>query len=495
MLVRSFRGVGVVLLLFLCLSFVIRVTNVRPNLHGWAHIPRGNWTSSWIFPDYLSIGQDKEQVALCSSNSTESGNHTSASVTEHRPKPIPQEPSPYAFVFYATQDDYACAVLVNIDRLVNVFRTRHRVFVLVTPVISERFLQAFRKFNATIITEEPPKIAEGSNLYYDGCLLKLLSFRMHQIDPTVKRLLSLEADQLILRNLDHIFELPPVDLAAPRAYWVGKDAVASTFLLICPSDRLWAQIKESLEKVKKDVYDMDIVNKVLGKTVVVLPGSYAALNSHWAEWTVPDWFRPEEIKVMEEIGRTTGKTGFVKQDAKELRKLANLEFAIKKWKTDAETEEDQENSAERTIFKRQTESDASANQPEKNDVSGTQMPSEPRGDGPQDGVVDEPRPGESNQIENGNSEQYEKQDKAKDEKKDGSEIASEQEHHEATEQPDMQQPPEQPKKEEINKKELDAPLYDLHRVSYALHFTFGGKPWSAKVEEVGQLIRMRRSWH
>lgn len=213
-----------------------------------------------------------------------------------KPKPtltISLKPSPYAYVFYATSDQYACAALINIKRL-HTFHTRHRVHLLASTGVSDFYLEAFRNLAVTVTIETPPPLAEGeSGGYYTGCLLKLLTFRMHQIDPSVQRVLVLDSDQLILRSLDSIFELPSVDLAAPRAYWIGKDAIASTFMLITPTNRLWDTISQSMANMTAGMYDMDLVNEVLGKTVLMLPGSYVTLNSHWEDWNMPDWWRPE----------------------------------------------------------------------------------------------------------------------------------------------------------------------------------------------------------
>ncbi|KAH0163018.1 hypothetical protein KCU67_g5721, partial [Aureobasidium melanogenum] len=38
---------------------------------------------------------------------------------------------------------------------------------------------------------------------------------------------------------------------------------------------------------------MDVANEMFGDTVVMLPGSYVALNSHWEDWNLPNWFRED----------------------------------------------------------------------------------------------------------------------------------------------------------------------------------------------------------
>lgn len=103
----------------------------------------------------------------------------------------------------------------------------------------------------------------------------------------------LDSDQLSLRSLDSLFELPEVDLAAPRAFWIDKGAFASTLMLITLSDRLWEKINAGMQMIEGRVYDMDLVNNILGDTVLMLPGNYVTLNSHFEDWNLPNWFGPE----------------------------------------------------------------------------------------------------------------------------------------------------------------------------------------------------------
>ncbi|KAF2434678.1 alphaN-acetylglucosamine transferase [Tothia fuscella] len=208
--------------------------------------------------------------------------------------PVISKPSPYGYIFYATADDYACAVLLNIKRLRHLFHTRHQIHVLVAPNVGRSYIEAFESFQAIVTVREPPSLGPGSIPYYDGCLLKLIAFRMHEIESSLRRVLVLDADQLILRSLDSLFELPDVDLAAPRAYWIGRHAFASTLMLITLSDRLWQQVNEAMRTIKGNVYDMDLLNQLFDETVLMLPGSYITLNSHFEDWNMPSFYRPQD---------------------------------------------------------------------------------------------------------------------------------------------------------------------------------------------------------
>jgi hypothetical protein len=200
-------------------------------------------------------------------------------------------PSPFSYVFYATNDDYACSALVNVHRLQTLFHTTARIVLLATSSVSDPFLTVFRARNVTVFIDEAPPLADGSVGYYKDVLLKLVSFKLHHSDPSLKRILMLDADQLILRPLDDVFGFPEVDVAAPRAYWVGKETASSTFMLVMLSERLWRRIEVAMRDIKSDRYDMDLINEVLGWEMMLLPGHYASINSHWEVSDIPTWFR------------------------------------------------------------------------------------------------------------------------------------------------------------------------------------------------------------
>lgn len=209
--------------------------------------------------------------------------------------PEEQPADGFAYVFYATADDYACAALVNIYRLQDLLHTRHRIVALVSSHVSQPYVDALRGRNVTVISHEPPPLAEGSVSYYKDVLLKLVSFGLHRQDSSLKRVLTLDSDQLLLKNLDGVFDLPHVDLAAPRAYWIGKDTICSAFMLIELSDRLADRVETGLKEIHPDKYDMDLINELLDEEVMMLPGRYVTLNSHWEDWNLPKWYTGRNV--------------------------------------------------------------------------------------------------------------------------------------------------------------------------------------------------------
>ncbi|KAK3067252.1 hypothetical protein LTR53_015982, partial [Teratosphaeriaceae sp. CCFEE 6253] len=261
------------------------------------------------------LADEKNDTAASTHDPQDSG-------TTDPPSPA-EPPSGYAYVFYATADPYACSALVNIHRLRHLLHARHPIHVLASPTVSFPYIAAFRNAGAVVHIQTPPPLKDsgggiggglGGGGYYQDCLLKLLAFKLHRLDPTLTRVLAFDADQLILRNLDALFAgLPPVDLAAPRAYWLAKDFLASTFLLINLSDRLWATVEAAMKSggQGKGEFDMDLLNEVLGDEVMMLSGEFVTLNSHWEDWNLPGWYhaRSEFNMTAVEMGDEMAKSG------------------------------------------------------------------------------------------------------------------------------------------------------------------------------------------
>ncbi|KAF2148100.1 glycosyltransferase family 8 protein, partial [Myriangium duriaei CBS 260.36] len=197
----------------------------------------------------------------------------------------------FAYVFYATDDAYACSALVNIDRLQK-RGVKYPIYALVTDTLSQNYVAALRSKNVFISPQKAPPLPPGSNKYYKDCLVKLLAFKMYQINPHLKRVIIMDSDQLVYKNVDHLFDgLPAVDLAAPRAYWLSKEIISSTFMVISPSERVWRIVEKAMANIPVGKYDMDVVNDLFGDKVLMLPGEYVTINSLWKQWKVPAWFR------------------------------------------------------------------------------------------------------------------------------------------------------------------------------------------------------------
>lgn len=230
--------------------------------------------------------------------------------TVHSPlwKPLRPTPTPesahvavgddsQAYVFYATANTYACSALVNAHRLRNELNSTTPVVLIAGPDVNATTLRtiAASPINITIVHDTAPRLGSNSIDYYAQVLLKLRAFRLHHVLPNLRRIIILDSDQLVRKNLDHLFALPAADVAAPLMYWGGKDGgpagVTSALMVATLSESLWAIVDGALRAVRADEYDMDIINRVLHRRLMVLPGRYCTLNSHWEAWDTPGWFK------------------------------------------------------------------------------------------------------------------------------------------------------------------------------------------------------------
>ncbi|GAB1742580.1 hypothetical protein NU219Hw_g8120t1 [Hortaea werneckii] len=247
--------------------------------------------------------------------------HSASSLQEELESPTSSKADPaskgFAYAFYATSDTYACSALVNIYRLQHELASKLPIHMLVSDGVSSPYIQAFEAAGVFVHHEQTPKLKSSmTGSYYEDSLLKLLAFKLHALDPSLKRVLALDSDQLVMQNLDHLFAgLPEVDLAAPRAYWLSRDFLASTFMMISLSDRLWKTVEDALDTIGYDKFDMDLINDLLGDTVMMLSGEYVTLNSHWEDWNLPKWYHPTQelnmttIDIINSLAKTNSGVG------------------------------------------------------------------------------------------------------------------------------------------------------------------------------------------
>lgn len=197
--------------------------------------------------------------------------------------------SRHAYVFYATQDTYACSILINLFALRHVFYTNYRAIVLLSEDVSIDYHQAFANLGATVLTRAPPPLHPNSAEYYQGCLLKLVAFELFDLQPPLDRIIVMDSDQLILKNLDQAFDLPLAEVSAPKAYWIDNRTYSSTMMTFRPSRRLWDDITTALQQIPSDKDDMDVVNDIFQDNIGELPATYGTLNSHWEDKNTPPW--------------------------------------------------------------------------------------------------------------------------------------------------------------------------------------------------------------
>lgn len=204
----------------------------------------------------------------------------------------------FAYMFYATSDVYACAALQFMDRLVNRFdmdTTRIDLAVLHTDEVSSIFLaKMHERLNVRTISVAAID-ADARNPTWLHSLTKLRAFQEWGYD----RVVYVDADSTPMTNLDHLFDAPPAPLYAPSAYWLHQPFIASTLMVIEPSNSTfdtmiaWARKRGAAAK-----YDMDIINVFLKDQVIHLPGEYTVLSQ---DFRLTSWARPKLFRTTREL--------------------------------------------------------------------------------------------------------------------------------------------------------------------------------------------------
>ena len=111
------------------------------------------------------------------------------------------------------------------------------------------------------------KLNQASGQWSDS-YTKLLAFNQTQYT----RVLHLDSDSILLRNLDELFSIPSTPVALPRAYWLGQPTLASHIMVITPSTSTFSTVLDAINnQAQFGTYDMEIVNNLFGSSCRILP--------------------------------------------------------------------------------------------------------------------------------------------------------------------------------------------------------------------------------
>lgn len=218
----------------------------------------------------------------------------------------------YAYSLYATDTHSLCNALLVFESLKRLGSKADRVLIVpqewdttvhsATDRESQLLKIAQDKYNVILypvqLLGENGATAPGtlnSESSWDTSITKLVAFDLIYYD----RVLHLDSDITLLRNLDHLFRLPPAPIAMPRAYWSDMPApsddqaqpwpLTSMMMLIQPSRPELKYLLETLTSWRVDQnftsgkkYDMDLLNYRFGSSAMVLPHRpYALLTAEF----------------------------------------------------------------------------------------------------------------------------------------------------------------------------------------------------------------------
>ncbi len=196
----------------------------------------------------------------------------------------------FAYVFYATNDEYAVAALVVVRQLKQLRVREDADFVVLYLSLPAPVLSKMHEMG--IVTKRVEPLPYIRHKYYRHCLLKLRVFELVEYE----RIVFLDADTIPLQDLDHLFSLEfSEQVAAPDAYWLDDLDVTTVLLLVKPSLELWKRIQKRFSSAAENNYfDMDIVNVEFKNEIYMLPAEYSCLNSEWEDLDRPFYFGDPE---------------------------------------------------------------------------------------------------------------------------------------------------------------------------------------------------------
>lgn len=197
-----------------------------------------------------------------------------------------------AYVFYVTSAQYACGAAVIMQQLRDLGSSKE-FLVIHLASLSVDALRLLHSVGAEtrIVDPIPLVIPGGGAAHYKDVLVKLRIFQQTDYD----RLLFMDADVTVLHNVDHLFGTllrGDEEIAATMNVGSVNPRFSPWFMIIEPSERLWAEIEQKFlhknwGKMFVDghhAYDGDILNVVFaGNRSLKIPPQYAFLNSEWCQ--------------------------------------------------------------------------------------------------------------------------------------------------------------------------------------------------------------------
>ena len=167
----------------------------------------------------------------------------------------------YSYVTLLSNDSYVYGVVLLVESMKKV-DTKYPLHVLITKRVSEPTLEILRQLEVTYelidIIETTPDIYEH-NLRFNAataavwrdCWTKFRIFDLTQFDKIV----FLDADIMILKNLDHLFDYPHMTSCLDGEYfnlWPGWDHFNTGCVVIEPSHELFESIYEYAKSLKEE---------------------------------------------------------------------------------------------------------------------------------------------------------------------------------------------------------------------------------------------------
>mmetsp|Transcript_69518 Transcript_69518/g.165796 ORF Transcript_69518/g.165796 Transcript_69518/m.165796 type:complete len:301 (+) Transcript_69518:68-970(+) len=190
------------------------------------------------------------------------------------------QPNKFAYVWYLADgdDDIACAVLVAASTVRTGLRPNVDLVAIYNGAVPGR--PRFETLGIKLIRVE--EAAAKGEYQWRESFLKLRAAELFQYD----RVVYFDVDAFPLGSLDNLFDIArfPVEIAAPRAYWLEQPFVQSGGPMVIDPRRLFYS-RDFSEPMNASVGEvggeMDWVNAHFRDRMDVLDGFYALLIGEW----------------------------------------------------------------------------------------------------------------------------------------------------------------------------------------------------------------------
>ncbi|OAG02053.1 nucleotide-diphospho-sugar transferase, partial [Paraphaeosphaeria sporulosa] len=188
--------------------------------------------------------------------------------------------SNFAYIQYVTNPSYLCNSLMIFEALRR-YNTKAELLMMypeqwqLPPAVdsdaeyeTKLLAQARDVYKARMAPIQVKTFENEKDPTWQDSYTKLLAFNQTQY----KRVISIDSDGTVLDHMDELFSLPSAPVAMPRAYWMSENFFLSSQLIVIePSEAEWRRVEYAMDHHEGHDYDMDILNKLYGKSSTVIP--------------------------------------------------------------------------------------------------------------------------------------------------------------------------------------------------------------------------------
>ncbi|CAK4693562.1 hypothetical protein AeNC1_013598 [Aphanomyces euteiches] len=180
-------------------------------------------------------------------------------------------------MLYATDGRTICNAIIMARNIRNTGTpTSIPIVTLVSNAIPSDVVQHLRDAGIVAVEVNPWRQTNVKDSEWIESLMKLRIFEERGYDKVI----YLDSDAWVHRNLDYLFHLGDAVLWAPHAYYLtDRFWFGSTLLVFSPSNALFSQIEKAIANPRMpNYYDMDVINDLWNLDCGYLPNHYVVLS-------------------------------------------------------------------------------------------------------------------------------------------------------------------------------------------------------------------------